>query len=163
MWGFSGGASSKGPTYQCRRNKRCVFDPWVGKIPQGRAWQPTPVFLSGESPWTVACQAPQSMGFSRQEYWSGLPCPPLGDLPNTGMEPASLKSPTLAGQFLTTGTWKALHYTVENSKLQRVSSLLLNSLPRLELVEGENISGKLFRDMTPRMRRQQSRQRVQCK
>ena len=36
------------------------------------------------TPWTVACQAPMSMGFSRQEYWSGLPCPPLGDLPDPG-------------------------------------------------------------------------------
>ena len=36
--------------------------------------------------WTVACQAPLSMGFSRQEYWSGLPCPPPGDLPDPGIE-----------------------------------------------------------------------------
>ena len=50
------------------------------------------------SPWTVACQAPLSMGFSRQEYWSGLPCPPLGDLPNPETEPMSLMmSPALAG------------------------------------------------------------------
>ena len=40
--------------------------------------------------WTVAFQAPLSMGFSRQEYWSGLPCPPPGNLPNPGMEPPSL-------------------------------------------------------------------------
>ena len=44
------------------------------------------------TPWTVAQQAPLSLGFSRQEYWSGLPCPPLGDLPNPGMEPTSLMS-----------------------------------------------------------------------
>ena len=42
------------------------------------------------TPGTVACQAPLSMGFSRQEYWSGLPCPPPGDLPNPGIEPGSL-------------------------------------------------------------------------
>ena len=41
------------------------------------------------TPWTVACQAPLSMGFLRQEYWSGLPFPPPGDLPHPGMEPAS--------------------------------------------------------------------------
>ena len=41
------------------------------------------------TPWTVACQAPLSMGFHRQEYWSGLPCPPPGDLPNPGIEPVS--------------------------------------------------------------------------
>ena len=44
------------------------------------------------TPWTAACQAPLSMGFSKQEYWSGLPCPPPGDLPNPGIEP---RSPTL--------------------------------------------------------------------
>ena len=41
------------------------------------------------TPWNVACQAPLSMGFSRQEYWSGLPCPPPGDLPNPGIEQGS--------------------------------------------------------------------------
>ena len=40
--------------------------------------------------WTVTHQAPLSMGFSRQEYWSGLPCPPPGDLPNPGVKPVSL-------------------------------------------------------------------------
>ena len=50
------------------------------------------------TPWTVARQAPLSMGFSRQEYWSGLPCPPPGDLPDPGIEPASL---ALAGEFFT--------------------------------------------------------------
>ena len=39
--------------------------------------------------WTVAYQAPQSMGFSRQEYWSGLPCPSPGDLPDPGIEPGN--------------------------------------------------------------------------
>ena len=58
--------------------------------------------------WTVAHQAPLSMGFSRQEYWSGLPCPPPGDLPDPGMESASLMSPALAGMFFTTSaTWEA--------------------------------------------------------
>ena len=54
--------------------------------------------------WTVALQAPLSMGFSRQEYWSGLLCPPPGDLPNPGIEPPSLLSPALAGGFFTTST-----------------------------------------------------------
>ena len=51
--------------------------------------------------WTVACQASLSMGSSRQEYWSGLPCPPPGDLPDTRVELASLTSPALAGKFFT--------------------------------------------------------------
>ena len=41
------------------------------------------------TPWTVACKVPPSMGFSRQEYWSGLPLPSPGDLPNPGIEPMS--------------------------------------------------------------------------
>ena len=47
--GFPGGAVVKEPACQCRRHKRCKFDPWVGKIPWRRAWQSTPVFLPGES------------------------------------------------------------------------------------------------------------------
>ena len=54
------------------------------------------------TPWTVPCQAPLSMGFSRQEYWSELPFPLLGDLPNPGIEPTSPTSPVLAGGFFTT-------------------------------------------------------------
>ena len=41
------------------------------------------------TPWTIACKAPLTMGFSRQEYWSGLPCPPPGDLPDPGIKPPS--------------------------------------------------------------------------
>ena len=51
--------------------------------------------------WTVTYQAPLSIGFSKQEYWSGLPCPPPGDLCSPGIEPASLVSPALAGRFFT--------------------------------------------------------------
>ena len=49
------------------------------------------------TPWTVACQVPLSMEFSRQEYWNGLPFPPPGDLPKPGNKPSS---PVLAGRFL---------------------------------------------------------------
>ena len=60
---------------------------------------------------TVIYQAPLSMGFSRQEYWSGLPCPPPGDLPNPGIKPVSLTSPALAGRFFTTSaTWEAPNF-----------------------------------------------------
>ena len=58
--------------------------------------------------WTVARQAPLSTGFSRQEYWRGLPCPPPGDLPDSGIEPTSLACLASAGGFFTTGaTWEA--------------------------------------------------------
>ena len=49
--------------------------------------------------WTLACQALLSMEFSRQEDWSGVPCPPPGNLPHPGMEAVSLMSPALAGRF----------------------------------------------------------------
>ena len=52
--------------------------------------------------WTVACQAPLFMGFSRQEYWSGMPFSSPGDLPDPGIESVSLMSPALAGVFFTT-------------------------------------------------------------
>ena len=58
---------------------------------------------------TVAHHAPLSMGFSRQEYWRGMPCPTPGDLPDLGVEPACLTSPALAGGFFTTSaTWEAI-------------------------------------------------------
>ena len=58
--------------------------------------------------WTITHQAPLSMQFFRQEYWSGLPCPPPGDLPDPGIKPASLMSPALAGRFFTIrATWEA--------------------------------------------------------
>ena len=53
---------------------------------------------------TVACQSPLSMKFSRPECWSGLPCPPPGDLPNPGIKPVVLRSCALAGGFFTTST-----------------------------------------------------------
>ena len=64
------------------------------------------------TPWTVAHQAPLSMGFSRQAYWSGLPFPIPGDLPDPGMEPASLGSPALPSGFFTPGaSWESLQVT----------------------------------------------------
>ena len=54
------------------------------------------------TPWTVAQQAPLSMEFSRQEYWSGVPFPSPGDIPNPGIKSASPVSPALAGRFFTT-------------------------------------------------------------
>ena len=62
----------------------------------------------------IAHQAPLSMGFSRQECWSRVPCPPPGDLPNLEIEPASLTSPALAGRFFT--TWEAHHVIVPGFK-----------------------------------------------
>ena len=54
------------------------------------------------TPWTVACQTPLSVVFSRQEYWRGLLFPPPGNLPNPGIKPVSPAAPALAGGFFTT-------------------------------------------------------------
>ena len=63
------------------------------------------------TPWTVACEAPLSMGFLRQEYWSGLPFPSPGDLPNPGIEPTPLMSPASAGVFFATESPGKPHMT----------------------------------------------------
>ena len=59
--------------------------------------------------WTVAHQAPLSMGFYKSEYWSGLPWPPPGDLPNPGIELVSLMSPAMSDEpFTTSTTWEVI-------------------------------------------------------
>ena len=73
--------------------------------------------------WTVACQAPLSMGFSRQEYCSGLPCPPPGNLPDPGIKPASFMSPEVAGGFFTTSTTEVIvSYNNSGLDLKRLST-----------------------------------------
>ena len=62
--------------------------------------------------WTEVCHTPLSKGFSKQEYWSGLPCPPPGNLPDPGIKPVSLMSPALAGEFFTTRTAWLLQYKI---------------------------------------------------
>ena len=62
------------------------------------------------TPWTVAHQVPRSMDFSSQEHWRGFLFTSSGDLPDPGIEPASLASPALTGRFFTTSTtWEALN------------------------------------------------------
>ena len=80
------------------------------------------------TPRAIACQAPLSMGFSRQEYWSGLPCPPSGDLPNPRIKPASLISPALIGRLFTThASWEVLHWN-------HFKALKLFDYPRVPLL-----------------------------
>ena len=66
------------------------------------------------TPWTVARQTPLSMAFSRKEYWSGLPCPPSGNLPDSGIEPASLTSPAWASRFFTTSEAQPYRIFLQN-------------------------------------------------
>ena len=86
------------------------------------------------TPWTMAHQVPLSMGFPRQEYWSGLPFPTPGDLPDPGIKHAYFTSPPLPGRFFTTrATWEVLFKNM--------------ALSKFELVEGEipgHYTGKLL-------------------
>ena len=84
--------------------------------------------LTLATPWTVAHQAPLSMGFSRQEYWSGFPFPSPGDRPNTGLEPGSL---TLQADSLPTklgGKHKNLLVLINSVKLQDTKYVYNNLL-----------------------------------
>ena len=84
------------PWKSCKQPDQCLLVP--SRFSHGQ------LFVT---PWTVTHQAPLSLEFSWQEYCSGLPFPSLGDPPNPGIEPTSLRSPALAGWFFTTSTtWK---------------------------------------------------------
>ena len=103
------GKSSESINAAKKKKEKREKDGWEGGSRTGQegAW---PVFHCGAgvlrrvqlfvTPWTVTCQSSLSMGFPRQEYWSGLPCPPPGDLPDPGIEPASLVFPALQANSL---------------------------------------------------------------
>ena len=109
------------------------------------------VMLNSETSWTVACPAPLSMGFSSQEYWSGLPCPPPGDLPDLGIEPVSLMSPALVGGFFTaSATQEALklllmirimsNHTRTNKKLkQNRNKMTHNFVTLIQLLRSQKV------------------------
>ena len=85
------------------------------------------------APWTVARQAPLSTGFSRKEYWRGLPCPSPGDLPDPGIKPLSLLSPALTvGFFTTSTTWEAheIAYLFSSAVVLALAPTLASSHPR---------------------------------
>ena len=68
-----------------------------------------------ETPWTVTCQAPLTVGFSRQDYWSGFPFPSPGQRSDPGIEPVS---PALAGGFFnTSATWEAPYFIIDFLKI----------------------------------------------
>ena len=92
--------------------------------------------MSGSSatPWTVVCQAPLSMGFPRQEYWSGLPFPSPGHLPDPGIKPAS---PALAGGFFTTEPTGKPKYTIIRKKsILRKKTVTKGNMGHLIMIEG---------------------------
>ena len=87
-------------------NSPSLFPPWETQLPVFMCVCVCVCMLSRvwlfATLWTVVPQASLFKSFSRQEYWSGLPCPPPGELPDSGIEPASPASPALAGRFFTT-------------------------------------------------------------
>ena len=89
--------------------------------------------------WTIASQAPLSLGFSRQDYWSGLPFPSPGDLPNPGIKPTSLISPALAGGFFITRViWTGSSKSLGKDRCRsRCLGSGLPPLPRTKLRNGE--------------------------
>ena len=81
------------------------------------------------TPWTITCQAPLSMGFPRQEYWSGLPCPPPGDLLDPGLKPTFPMIYALAGRFFSTSsTWGALIMPIHDLSQRKHSVLSFTTL-----------------------------------
>ena len=91
------------------------------------------------TPWTVIRRAPLSMGFSRQEYWSGLPCPPPGDLSDPGIKPASFTSLVLAGRFFTTST------TTKRETESQKSEITCPRSQSYSIIALLNISSPLFK------------------
>ena len=108
--GLPGKVPTKGPLDNAQQG---FFPAWRGRtisttLHSTHACKVTYVMSDSATLWTVALQTPLSIGFSRQEYWSGLLFPIPGDLPDPGMEPKSPVSPALAGGFFTTSaTWEA--------------------------------------------------------
>ena len=103
------------------------------------------------TPWIVACQAPLSMGFPRQEYWGGLPFSPLRDLPDPGIEPnfpESPLSPALAGGFFTTAspgkpkTTKNQTSSMWNNSLQDTGHLAIKDSNSWETGTNEGSSAR---------------------
>ena len=95
----------------------------------------TSVEPDSATPWTVAPQAPLSMGFSKQKYWSGLPCPPLGDLPDAGIEPESPTTPALQVDSLLLSHGGSLVYLVAQlPRLPPLPTTTTTTKPGMEFI-----------------------------
>ena len=86
--------------------------------------------------WPVACQVPLSIGFSRQEYWGGLPCPPPGDLRDPGIKPVFLMSPALTGGSLPV---VPLGKPVDENTTHPYTQLTLEKDPYVTIPKGNGI------------------------
>ena len=102
------------PKYECHRHWVCAV---FGNFSHVRLFATL---------WARVCQAPLSVGFSRQEYWNGFPCLPPGNLPDPGIKPTSLTSPALAGRFFnTSATWMPWWLGGKESTCSAGSNLIL--------------------------------------
>ena len=95
-----------------------------------------------ETLWTVAHQAPLFTGFSRQEYRNGLSCPPPGNLPHPGIEPACLQSSALAGGFFTTSATRGSPYFTINSTRRLGRLVALSGSGACDLNPGAHSSSR---------------------
>ena len=100
------------------------------------------------TPWTIAHQAPLSMGFPSEEYWSRLPWPPPGDLPNPVIKPMSLTSPALAGGFFTMSSLGSLRAKMATAKLRYESKERHSSAQVKEQVTAEAEPQQLWTEST---------------
>ena len=128
---------------------RCSARVWIATCMHAKLLRSCPTLCN---PRDYSRQAPLPMGFSRQQYWSGLPCPPPVGLSDPGIEPESLMSPALAGGFfITSPTWQALELNYTDSQMwscsQHVSPGNLIDIQTLRLhprpPESENL-GQLW-------------------
>ena len=98
--------------------------------------------------WTVALQAPLSMLFSRQGYWSGLPCPAVGDRPYPGIKPTSLPFPAWAGRVLTSSTTYGEKYAKKFSSVTQSCPTLCDTMAARQASPSITNSQSLFRLMS---------------
>ena len=132
LLGFPGSSSDKEPTCQCRRYKRHGFDPWVKKIPWRRTWQPTPVFLPEESPWTEEPGGLWSIGLPRVRHdWRNLAH--THDPVTTTKHNLSVKSPSHPLPTLLRGNHSAKIYVYRSS----------HTLSLLVFLDGNSLSNIL--------------------
>ena len=130
--GFPGGDSGKEPAFKCRWHRSCRFDPWVGKIPWRRAWQPTLVFLPGESPWTEEPGGLQSMGSQRVGHnWSDLAGTPAHLTVASSWVPSCTEPMTFTcrpnpGTHRTPGTWLFSCSPLCNSSSQTIMCMRIS-------------------------------------